>query len=708
MGNTFQKKSEEKKAEQLTELRDKFRNPTKIRNRKAKLQKEITLKKDLIINATIKEIDNSIPIFALSDIHADIDSLIIVLRDCAKVIKYKTLPVSTMSEQENLFKMLQLNIWDDNYLFNLNYEWIGNDANVVIIGDIIDGFRLGMSSHNKAMQYPQVEIKILYFINQLNLDIQEQGKKGIIYKLLGNHELMNFIDPTSANNYIFENIRHFNDTDKVDCKNFYDDPTIKIQLDNIKKDNTENNAAIKQVLTLLTELKETKRKYELANEKYKKHEAYINIQKQIKNNQILYDKCYAKIGANNALTENINKECILLHKTQRNQYINISQLWQHEKNLEKPSSKKQFLNTWFSKKPLTETNTDIWKSRKDFFYISNYTHFNYGLELYKFSTNGTHVVLSINKNIFVHGSLIDMEVKHGETYAFNISKINYIINNYTKYNKEYTANLIDIFTILYTNKDTTYYTADRLKKYLDVGDEKYYYTLVWNRTYGAPHKIHERIENKDKGILFCLEVNNLIKQFFNITDITNERIIIGHCIQSDSSLYKVKDQIMKQKNTTLKTLEEKTEIIEIYNNREVYTGIAQLNSLENNIFGITCECEKPDQALKDFSIYKVDIGSSRAFDTNFPLEHDSEITFEHYLTARTPQVLKIFNDSVTTNNKIQIIRSTVKNTLNNMARPEYAAHIAKYRDDEVTIHVSEEVAKSGESAYDRKMRLGEA
>lgn len=95
-----------------------------------------------------------------------------------------------------------------------------------------------------------------------------------------------------------------------------------------------------------------------------------------------------------------------------------------------------------------------------------------------------------------------------------------------------------------------------------------------------------------------------------------------------------------------------------------------------------------------FSIYKVDIGSSRAFDIKFPITSDPPISLQHYLTARTPQVLKIINRG-TLNDEIQIIRSTVSNTLNNMARPSYGADIA-------TIRVPEE------SEYARKMRLGEA
>lgn len=281
-----------------------------------------------------------------------------------------------------------------------------------------------------------------------------------------------------------------------------------------------------------------------------------------------------------------------------------------------------------------------------------------------------------------------MDIRPTPSYQFKICEINYIINNII--NKE--------------EKQITY-----LKNVLRKLNNEYEPSLLWNRTYGNINKMFETRNTEPQKKLFCENVNKLIKLFFNISDsdaITNERIIIGHCVQSEFSLLTNTDGSAPI-NTTLKTLEGKTEIIEIYNNTDVYTGIAQLNETENNIFGITCECEKPDQAKKDFSIYKVDIGSSRAFDKIFPLKNEM-IKFEHYLLSRTPQVLKIFNEDRTTNNKIQIIRSTVKNTLNNMARPDYDAHKAKYLDDEATRLVPVEVAKSGESAYDRKLRLGEA
>jgi uncharacterized protein YjlB len=154
-------------------------------------------------------------IYTFSDIHADIHSLIIILRDCAKVIKLS-------NNNYNLEDLLNINIAcplnHSFYLDNLNYEWCGINSQIVIIGDIIDGARnIGSKIHtnsNKPIyirdneeiktinyglgdvpalehEYLQIELKILLFLNA----IHEQAIKynGAIHKLLGNHEYSNII-----------------------------------------------------------------------------------------------------------------------------------------------------------------------------------------------------------------------------------------------------------------------------------------------------------------------------------------------------------------------------------------------------------------------------------------------------------------------------------------------------------------------------------
>ena len=117
--------------------------------------------------STIMRVPDDANIFALSDIHADIDALIISLRDCAKVIrknptKYNTtnnygIEFSDVDSETNIRKnnndefleyLLQLNLNNagDEKIFNdnldLGYEWIGGNSHVVIVGDILDGARI--------------------------------------------------------------------------------------------------------------------------------------------------------------------------------------------------------------------------------------------------------------------------------------------------------------------------------------------------------------------------------------------------------------------------------------------------------------------------------------------------------------------------------------------------------------------------------------
>ncbi len=188
------------------------------------------------------------PIIALSDIHADIDSLIIALRDCAQVIKKKTNqnvikpdgtefePQLTLDQtrrtEENIrhesgdqlleyLLSLDLNVPENDEIFNLNvdlgYEWIGGKSHVVIIGDILDGIRAKTDRYGNGIyvytplksslrqfinQYPQIEVKILKFLNKL--DELAHSAKGKVIKLIGNHEHMNFKNSIVVN-YAFGN-----------------------------------------------------------------------------------------------------------------------------------------------------------------------------------------------------------------------------------------------------------------------------------------------------------------------------------------------------------------------------------------------------------------------------------------------------------------------------------------------------------------------
>jgi hypothetical protein len=156
-----------------------------------------------IINPIIK-------VIALSDIHGDIQSFIISLRDCAKVIRKKTPTVekdepdlmkyeefSSDKYDKNMEQILlfNLNTDEDKYIEDLNYEWCGENTHVVICGDIIDPYRIKLARNcmktgeHQCAYYPQIELKILMFINALNK--HAALRNGKIIKLLGNHELLN-------------------------------------------------------------------------------------------------------------------------------------------------------------------------------------------------------------------------------------------------------------------------------------------------------------------------------------------------------------------------------------------------------------------------------------------------------------------------------------------------------------------------------------
>ena len=161
-------------------------------------------------------------IFTLSDIHGDIHAFIIALRDCAKVIHKSTFNQTIIDpEIEN---MLSLDIKDDDsvltsdrvkmvYDETLGYSWCGKNAYIVICGDIIDPVRLEnclKSDNTPCGFYPQIEIKLLRFINAINRQAIEAG--GRIFKLLGNHEIRS-IDFTSehSDKYIYprDNIENY-------------------------------------------------------------------------------------------------------------------------------------------------------------------------------------------------------------------------------------------------------------------------------------------------------------------------------------------------------------------------------------------------------------------------------------------------------------------------------------------------------------------
>jgi hypothetical protein len=165
-------------------------------------------------------------IYVFSDIHADIHALIIALRDCAKVIKKRSNFIPTE-------KLLNIDIVDNDngYIHNLMYEWCGENSQVVIIGDFIDGRRYNNLIKDPLKnifydggpydryviipehEYYQIELKIFLFINSINRQAQLRGGK--IHKLLGNHEVGHILNTDLLSKFMYDTV----DIDGMD--NYY-------------------------------------------------------------------------------------------------------------------------------------------------------------------------------------------------------------------------------------------------------------------------------------------------------------------------------------------------------------------------------------------------------------------------------------------------------------------------------------------------------
>lgn len=152
---------------------------------------------------------NGKKIVSFSDIHADIHSLIICLRDCAEAI---TGVLSFDELERELRSHIDININQFDRLYckktngeiydtSLGFTWNTNcNKCIVLIGDLIDGKRV-VNNEICEHEYPQIELKIYAFINALMF----QG--GTIYKVLGNHEVMNIVQPDPM--YLFEQDKTF-------------------------------------------------------------------------------------------------------------------------------------------------------------------------------------------------------------------------------------------------------------------------------------------------------------------------------------------------------------------------------------------------------------------------------------------------------------------------------------------------------------------
>lgn len=101
-------------------------------------------------------------IIAVGDIHGDFLALYYCLHDCAEVI-------------------------------NAKWEWRGRDTYVVIVGDMVDRYRPGLTAQDDKGwgigEIPEEEFIILRALSKLDKAARKFG--GRVLRLLGNHELLN-------------------------------------------------------------------------------------------------------------------------------------------------------------------------------------------------------------------------------------------------------------------------------------------------------------------------------------------------------------------------------------------------------------------------------------------------------------------------------------------------------------------------------------
>jgi DNA topoisomerase-2 len=253
--------------------------------------------------------------------------------------------------------------------------------------------------------------------------------------------------------------------------------------------------------------------------------------------------------------------------------------------------------------------------------------------------NGAGVLVKINNNIFVHGSL---ERRKKLEYYDNINKI---LNSPTT-PQDLLEDTIDDYTNL-NNKSMN--------------------SMVWSQKDGKIEDINKRINDSSEKVKYCTDIEDNLKYLTGLSDITNLKLFVGHCVQSLSS-------IMNKQNTTFTKFnnDPTKKFIEII---EPPADSGLSNPDTNFLFGMTMECEKTPE-LNNHYVYHVDIGSSRSFDNNIYFmprnKRDEKIEFH----SRSPQIMEIYNNDT----NVRIVRSTIKNTRIHLPRTAYETHASSIPD----------------------------
>jgi hypothetical protein len=190
---------------------------------KIPLIEDIQPGKSNYFNANISGVEK---IFFISDVHGDMYGFIINLRDNAKVIRKKpgfefnqdildadlerqmNINLNELCKKDTmeLDNILNPSIHEyshknqDNslsqYNDDMNYEWIGGNAHIVIVGDIIDNFRGVSNDEGKILgEHIHEEVKLIRFINAIDDLAKVHG--GRVIKLFGNHDFASIFSATS-------------------------------------------------------------------------------------------------------------------------------------------------------------------------------------------------------------------------------------------------------------------------------------------------------------------------------------------------------------------------------------------------------------------------------------------------------------------------------------------------------------------------------
>jgi len=184
-----------------------------------KAQKNIDIKKpdiETVVNPVKKK-----TVYSLSDIHGDIHAFIIALRDCAKIIKSTNENFQICEKDIYMEYMLNidLNTSFNTYDASLGYKWTASDTYLVICGDMLDNNRDSSKNDKENQIYPQIEIKLIMFINELNRQTINKNKESGIFKIIGNHEVFNILSMKSKNRVLIN--EYISKQDKEIADNYY-------------------------------------------------------------------------------------------------------------------------------------------------------------------------------------------------------------------------------------------------------------------------------------------------------------------------------------------------------------------------------------------------------------------------------------------------------------------------------------------------------